>query len=207
MRERICALTMTLVLFLTGCGEEGNEAEKLLQTVRGAYLEMTACSCHGDITADYGQRVYEFGVDITWEKEGRTVLVLTSPENVAGITATVEKGETTLEYDGVMVETGPLDSAGLSPMDALPALLTYAREGYMAECCMENWDGASLLRVTCRDPERDPGQGVEAQLWFRPEDLGLARGEISEDGRTVIQCVFTNFSMSRPEPQQTEESR
>ncbi len=123
MRRTLCALMIPLVLLLSACGGKGSEAEELLQKIRGSYLEMTACSGHMDLTADYGQRVYTFGVDFTWEREGESVLTLTAPENVAGTTARIARGETVLEYDGVSVETGPLDSAGLTPMDVLPALL------------------------------------------------------------------------------------
>lgn len=196
MRKKLCALMMTLVLPLTACGGAGDEAEESLQKVRGMYLEMTACTGHVEITADYGQRVYSYGIDFSWEREGETRLVLTSPHNVAGTTAHIAAGETALEYDGVMMETGALDSAGLTPMDALPALLAYAQEGYMAECVMENWENVPWLHVTCRDPAQDPGQGVEAQLWFLPKEGTMTRGEISENGRTVILCDFTDFVMT-----------
>lgn len=196
MRKKLCALMMTLVLLLTACGGGGNEAEEILQKVRGRYLEMTACAGHVEITADYGQRVYSYGIDFTWAREGETKLVLTSPHNVAGTTARIAAGETALEYDGVMMETGALDSAGLTPMDALPALLAYAQDGYLAECVTESWENVTWLHVTCRDPDKDPGQGVEAQLWFLPQDGTMTRGEISEDGRTVILCDFTDFVMT-----------
>lgn len=203
MRKSVtCVLMMTLVLTLTACGGKGagNEAEELLDENRTRYLEMTGCSGHVDMTADYGERVYEYGVDFTWEKEGETLLTITAPENVAGTTARIHRGETALEYDGVMMDTGPLDRAGLTPIDAVPALLEYAREGFLAECALEeNGEGGKTLHAVCRDPEVDPGKGVEAQLWFAPDTGTLIRGEISEDGFTVIQCNFTGFTMKGSE--------
>lgn len=200
MTKRLCALMMTLALLLTACGGggDGNEAEKILAEVRGSYLEMTACTGHADLTADYGQRVYTYGVDFSWQREGETLLTLTAPEVVAGTTAHVAAGETALEYDGVMLETGPLDSAGLAPVDAVPALLSYAREGFAAECVLEETEEAQKLHVICRDPERDPGVGTEADLWFSPETGALLEGELSEDGFTVIRCQFTEFTMEEP---------
>lgn len=194
-------LMMTLVLALTACGGKGagNEAEELLNRTRTRYLEMTGCSGHADITADYGQRVYTYGVDFSWQKDGEVLLTLTAPENVAGTAAHIAGGETALEYDGVMMATGPLDSAGLTPIDAIPALLAYTREGYMAEYALEDWDGAQRLVVICRDPGEEPGQGVEAQLWFDPAMGALLRGEVSEGGYTVIQCDFTSFTIQGPE--------
>lgn len=198
MRRRLCALMMILALSLTACGGEKGErgAEEMMLAARGKYMEMSACSGHMDMTADYGRRVYGFGVDFSWTKDGETVLTLTAPENVAGAAAHISKGETALEFDGTMLETGPLNSAGLAPIDALPALLAYAREGFLAECVLEEWDGTSLLHVTCRDPEAMPGEGAEAQLWFVPETSALYRAEISDDGAAVIQCSFPSFTMT-----------
>lgn len=200
MRGRLCALTMTLALLLTACGGEGeNEAEEKMLTARSRYLEMTACSGHMDLEADYGERVYSYGVDFTWAKEGDTVLTLTAPENVAGAAARISRGETALEFSGTVLETGPLDAAGLTPIDALPALLTYAREGFLSECVLEDWDGLALLHVTCRDPEGVPGEGQEAQLWFVPETSALYQAELSEDGAVILRCRFSGFSMTLPE--------
>ena len=200
MRKRLCALMMTLVLPLSACGGATGEsgAETMALDVRAKYLEMTACAGHMELTADYGQRVYTYGVDVTWAREGETLLTLTSPESVAGLTAHISQGETALEYDGVMVETGELNADGLTPVDAVPALLAYAQEGFMAECVLEDWDGEERLHVTCRDPEKDPGQGTEAQLWFQPDTAALVRGEISSDGFTVIVCEVSGFTMSGP---------
>lgn len=198
MNRRLCALMMILVLPLSACGGGGggNEAEKTLVEVRGKYLEMTACSGHADLTADYGERVYTYGVDFSWQREGETFLTLTAPEMVAGTTAHIKAGETALEYDGVMLETGPLNTQGLSPVDALPALLSYAREGFAAECLLEETEEGQKLHVICRDPEKDPGVGVEADLWLDPDTGNLLRGELSEGGATVIQCTLSGFAMT-----------
>ena len=197
MRERVCALMMTLAICLTACGggTGESEAETLAQTVRSTWLAAQSCAAHLEMTADYGQRVYQFGMDLAWAKEGDTVLTLTAPGSVAGVTARIAVGETALEYDGVHLETGALDPSGLSPVDAAPAFLSYAREGFMAECVLEDEDGVSGLRVAFRDPEKDPGTGTEAQLWFDPATSAIRRGEISSDGVTVIQCEFSDMTI------------
>ena len=75
-------------------------------------------------------------------------------------------------------------------------LLTAAREGFLAQCVMETAeDGTAVLHTVSRDPEAEPGSGTELQLWFQADTHALLRGEISQDGFTVIQCVFRDFSM------------
>lgn len=195
MRRRgcVCVLTMILCLALTACGGGATGAEQLALDIRGEYLAMEGCTASLTVTADYGQRVYEYGMDLEYRWEGESVLTITSPEAVAGVTARLEQEGGSLEYDGVRVETGPLDDSGMSPMDAVPALMRYAAEGFMAECVMEERDQGQVLRVICRDPDHQAGEGQECSLWFDPDSHALLRGELSQDGYTVIQCVFSDF--------------
>ena len=122
MRKRLLCVLMTTLL-LTGCGAaEVSEAEELALTIRGEYLAMDSCAVQAAITADYGQRVYEYEMAVAVGEE-ETVLTLSAPETVAGLTARLTGEENLLEFDGVSVETGPLDETGLTPVSAVPALL------------------------------------------------------------------------------------
>ena len=110
MRHRtgMCVLMMILGLSLSACGgaEGGNRAEQLALDIRGEYLEMGGCTASLELTADYGQRVYTYGIGLNYASEGETTLTITAPENIAGVTARILEGETALEYDGMRVETG-----------------------------------------------------------------------------------------------------
>ena len=200
MRRRLMCVPMILLcLALSACGGEGgggNAAEQLALEIRTEYIAMTACTAGMEVTADYGQRVYTYGMDLSWVQEGDTVLTLTAPANVAGATARIREGQTWLEYDGARVETGALSPEGLSPVDAVPALIAYAREGFMAECTEETLGETETVRISCREPDAAAGTGTEAELWFDKATHALLRGEIAVDGFTVIQCVFTGFQSS-----------
>ena len=185
-------LTMTLCLVLSACGG-ADRTEQLALEIRETYLAMEGCAASVEVTADYGQRVYQYGMEVEYRRQGESVLTLTAPEAVAGVTARLAQGETALEYDGTRVETGPLDPSGMSPVDAVPALLRSAGEGFMAECAMEELEQGQALRVICREPEQQAGTGLEYSLWFDPDTGALLRGELSQDGFTVIQCVFSRF--------------
>ncbi len=192
MRKRLFCVLMTTLL-LTGCGKAGGcGAEELALTIRGEYLAMEHCALQAAVTADYGQRVYQYemAAAVTGQE---TVLTLSAPETVAGLTARITGEDSRLEFDGVCVETGPLDGNGLTPVSALPALLEAARSGYMTACALEE-DGA-VLRVDCGDPSGSPGTGSETVLWFDAATHALVKGEISVDGFRAILCEFSNFTM------------
>lgn len=194
MRKLWCCVPMMILLLAACSGGSGvGKAEELALVIRGEYLEMTACTAKATVTADYGQRVYEYEMDVAVNGE-ETTLAITAPETVAGITAKVSGKDSRLEYEDLSLETGPLNEDGLTPVSAVPALLEAARSGYMTSCMLEDEESGSLLRVDCGDPEGQPGVGTETTLWFQPDTHDLVRGEIRSDGYRVILWECSEFT-------------
>ena len=193
MRKCVVCVLMTTLL-LAGCGPAGvSQAEELALEIRVELLEMDSCTARLEITADYGQRVYQYELAAAVSGE-ETVLTLSAPETVAGLTARITGEDSRLEFDGVSVETGPLDAGGLTPVSALHALLEAAKSGYITACALEEED--TLLRVDCGDPAGSPGSGTETVLWFDASTHALVRGEASVDGFRVVLCEVTQFTPS-----------
>lgn len=198
---RLCAPMTALCLLLCSCGSGAEELQQV-QLLRERYAAAAGCTGTAEITADYGQRVYEFTLDFTAEGE-ELELKLTAPEEVAGITARVTGEDTSLEYDGAILDTGPLSSDGLSPVSAIPALLRCAAEGFSDQCVWEGEKDSPEFHVTYRDPELSPGEGTQMELWFAGDSGLLLRGEVSVDGYRVILCEFTSFSLTQGQDGQT----
>ena len=187
-----CVLMMTLLL--TACGGGGkDDPRELAAQIRGEYLNMTGWSAVINLTADYGERVFDFTVDARWEKDGETVLTVTKPELVAGITARIEDGEARLEYDGAGLSIGALDEEGLNPVSAVPVLMEQITGGYMAQCVWEGEGEGRLLRIQCRHPDKEEQEGTEYTLWFQPATHALVRAEVSVGGELRLTAVLTDF--------------
>ena len=199
MRKAIlCVLMITLTLTACGGSGEGRGAEELALSVRGEFLAAPSCAGTASVTADYGRRVYRYEMTFTWSAE-ETVLSLTAPDTVAGLTARLSGEEDSqLEYGGAVLETGPLDDAGLTPLGAVPAVLDALRGGYLDTCTLEENEAGRLLHLLSRDPEEQPGQGRETELWIDPGTRLPVRAEISQDGFRVILCEFSSFSREGP---------
>ena len=196
--KKFCTRMIPLLLCLCLCGCVGEQGDNdLTLQLRADFLSRTGCSGTMDLTADYGQRVYEYTVDFSETEKDGLSMVITAPEEVAGITVHITDGQTALEYDGLQLETGPLNSDGLSPMDALSAFFTAMESGYMAETGSEMVGETEVLRICCRDPELDPGQGLETVLWFDKAQKTLLLGEVRSDGSTVIRCEFSAFILQQ----------
>ena len=195
--KRLCAPMMTLCLLLAACGggSGGRGDEELALDIRAEYLGMAACAATAEITADYGQRVYGYTVDLT-VKGGSGVMTVKEPENLAGTVLTWSDGETQLAFDGAELDTGALSDSGLSPADAMPTILTACQGGEIVDCCMEEQAGAQVLHGTL---DLDGDQGGQIQCWFQPDSYGLLRAELSQDGVTVVTMKFSDFSFTFPE--------
>lgn len=182
---------MMTLLPCSGCGrDEGQQALDTALTIRSEYLALDSFCAQAGLRADYGQRVYDYTLEVSAGPE-ETVLTVTAPELVAGITARTAGEGSYLEYDGLQLETGPLDKDGLTPISAIPAMLEAVRSRYITSCCFQE-DG--LLRMDCGSPDAPVGTGTEFVLWFDAENHDLVAGEISVDGYRRISCEFSSVT-------------
>ena len=195
MRRMIsCVLMMTLLL--TGCGESNEDSpEQLAALIRAQYLSASGWSAAADLSADYGEQVFDFTVNASWKRGGDTVLTVTKPDLIAGIAARIRDGETFLEYDGMGLSLGMLDLSGLTPVSSVPALMDCITTGYMARCRFLGEGESRELEILCRDPNAPPVTGVEYLIYFDPATFGLKRAEVSVDGVLRLQVRFTEFTL------------
>ena len=187
-----CVLMMTL---LAACAPAGGETpENAALSLRDAYGTLAGWTSAVDITAEVGDKVFDFTLDVSWQKERETVLTVTAPELLAGITARIAEGETVLEYDGAGLSLGLLDGRGLTAVSAVPWVMEQISSGYMARCA---WSGENkeLLQITFRDPEAEANAGTQYRVTFDRETLALNGAEVSVDGASVLTVVFRNFTM------------
>ena len=189
-----CVLMMTLLL--AACAPAGGETpETAALALRDTYRNLAGWTSNLDVTVEVGDKVFDFTLDASWQKDGETVLTLTAPELLAGITARIKDGETVLEYDGAGLSLGLLDGRGLTAVSAVPWVMEQIAGGYMAKCA---WVGENkeLLQITFRDPEAAAGKGTEYRVTFDRETFALNGAEVSVDGASVLTVRFRNFTMT-----------
>ena len=188
-----CVLMMTLLL--AACAPAGGETpETAALALRDTYGNLAGWTSTVDVTAEVGDKVFDFTLDASWQKDGETVLTITAPELLAGITARIADGETVLEYDGTGLSLGLLDGRGLTAVSAVPWVMEQIAGGYMAKCV---WAGEekTLLQITFRDPDAEANAGTEYRVTFDRETLALNGAEVSVDGASVLTVSFRGFTM------------
>ena len=191
-----CVLMMTLLLAGCAAGQpEEDSPEQLTNLIRGEYLSMAGWTGQVEVTAHYQRQVFAFTLDVDWSREGESVLTVVSPRLLAGITARIQDGEGTLEYDGAGLSIGALDADGLTPVAAVPAVMEQMGTGYIARCDWQGEGEERQLYLQCRDPERPEQEGTHYELWLDPSSHALEQAEVSVDGTLRMALTFLDFTM------------
>lgn len=183
------AAAVGLCLMLTACGGEKSLLVQEALNFRTDLLAAEQCSFAAQVTADYGERTYTFGMDCTYEpRADRADMTVTEPESIAGIAASVEGESGTVSFDGTALELGTLAEGKTSPM-ALPQLLGQA------------WSSGYIVSQTAEDD----GFLATYQVGYEEEQLTVYTSfdesgvpvwaEVYEDGVCVLQAELTDFGL------------
>lgn len=193
MKRRLWLFPLMIsLLLLAACGGEGEKSgeERAIQ-LQSEFAAMTACSGRVRLEADYGERVFECVLDVTYDQVTGGVMTLVEPELVKGVSARVSPDGLSLSYQGFSLDTGDVTGDGLSPVEALPRLYRAVTRDYVAGATLSE----ELLSVTYRDAEQAPGAGLEAVVTFDLQTHAPLTGELFWDGSRVILAQMTDFQM------------
>ena len=195
MKKLCLTLTLCLCLLMSGCG--GREFAKAREDL-AARLDGAEClSFTANIRAEYEHKTARFTLSYYEDAQGGKVTVL-APQLIAGVTARIEPGSTSLEYDGVCLGTGELDDFGLSPMSALPMLVQTLREGGMNTGWSEG--GFTVLELQSCDE-------LVCTVWFDGETMTPRQAELASDGRVKVFVEISDWQegFSPAAPEETSE--
>ena len=177
-------LLLCIALLLTGCGKSRAESE--FETFSARLNALDSLRFTARVRAEYEHKTARFTLRYEEGAEGGRVTVL-APELIRGVSARIRPGGTTLEYDSVVLDTGSLDSLGLSPMSSLPVLLHALRVGH-AESFWEE-DGQTVAQLA-------PDDALLCTVWFENSPLRPVRAELVTDGRVTVVIEISEWEAS-----------
>lgn len=183
--KRLCLpVLLAFCLLLTGCGSKAakKQFEKFSEELAGS----AALSFTAQMRAEYEDKTVQFTLQYEKDETGCAVTVL-APELIAGVKARVAGGDTALEYDGMIIDTGTLDSYGLTPMSALPVLVQAMTAGHLDSYWQEN--GMTVMQLI-------PNDHLTATVWFEGGSLVPVRAELISEGRVTVSCDIESWTLS-----------
>lgn len=182
------ALLVFFLVILSGCSSENRELERGM-ALRDKLLSSNGCSFDAAITADYGDKLYEFDMACQGDAQGNLSFTVTEPETIAGITGTVSDTGGRLTFDDTALQFNLMADDQLSPVSAPWIFLKTLRSGYLTSAGMEG----EALRLTIDDSYED--DALQLDIWVDGNDVPV-RAEILYDGRRILSLAVTNFVIS-----------
>ena len=190
MRKLPCVLM--IILCLTGCG---GEAEPGANAYRLRYQEAGGCTMTATVRCTEYGAPWEAVLSCTYSPDGERVVEVVSPETIAGVKVVLHGDARELQSDGRRLNAGRVSAEGISPADALPALVDALRDGWLLEENEEDCNGVACTRLLL-DTTGAAGEKLYFTIWLNRADGAPVRGEIAVGEETVMSAEFTSFSFS-----------
>ena len=181
---------IALCLLLAGCG--GTEETKAAN-VRDRYHDMAGCSMTAVVSCAQEDQRWEATLQCEYIPGGESTVEVLEPETIAGVRAKLSDTDWSLEYEGNVLNIGPLSDEEISPVASLPRLMNALRDGWLLEENQEKWGEVPCLRITVDQSGVQDGK-ILSTLWLRQDDGTPLRGEISVDGEIILTAEFTSFA-------------
>lgn len=181
MRREFVPLLLSFCLLLSACG---SGAKSRYQQFSQELAGKTDLSFTADVRAEYQDKTAEFTIDYIRYEGGCTVTVV-EPELIRGVSAHMADGKTQLEFSGVILDVGPLDEYGLTPMSALPALVRAMQTGHLESIRSENDRTVVELK---------PDDHLTVTVWLEEDTMTPVHAEIASGGRVAVYCDLRDWS-------------
>lgn len=181
--KRVALIVLTIsLLLLSGCS--GGE-EKAFLNFAETVSKAESVSFKGHVTAEYSMISAQFDLGFS-EKDGEAVIEVLKPDIVAGVKARVKDGETSLEYDGAMLDLGNMGDTWLSPMSSLPIMLRAIKNSHLELVWDE--DGLLVARLV-------PEDNMTVTVWLDTDSMTPKNAEITYKEKSVIYIDISDWKV------------
>ena len=186
MKRAVVTALMISLIVLCGCSKSAKCEEKY-NDWKADYLAVSEHQIEAVVTASDNDKVCEYTLLYALNSEGETVEVV-APKLIADIKAKIGEKDVSLNYDGVMLDTGTALPDNLSPLMALPTLMKVIKEGHPENSWSEK-DGDTELTVT----ELEMPDGTKMTLWQRSSDMMPVHADVRSGDRVEIKIDIKKF--------------
>ncbi len=185
MKRLICLLL--IFFWLCGCQSGSDEIGGALN-FRQKLLNGNGCSFLAEITADYGDVLYQFSMECRADKQGNLAFSVTAPESISGITGTITETGGHLTFDGTALAFATIADGQVTPVTAPWLFLKTLRSGYIVSC--SSADDTTYLQID--DSYND--NALHLDIWLDGEYKPV-RGEILWEGRRILSIIVKDFTI------------
>ncbi len=188
MRRLRFVVPMMLLCLLTACGGTDDQMQAALD-LRTQLLSAGGCHYDAEIIANCGDTAYTFTLACQSDGSGASTFTVTAPESIAGISAVMAPGETTVTYDDMLLVFDSL-AAGDVNAAACPGILYSAwTGGYISACGSDEENILATYLLGYDEAE------LRVDTWLDESGQPLY-AEISSGGTVILSCTISDFTYS-----------
>ena len=180
-------MSLLCMMLLTGCMGKNEELETVMDL--RAKLLANDCSFQAEVTADYEDKQYTFGLYCEGDTKGNLGLRVTSPDTISGIEGRASSDGGELTFDDTALTFPLLADDQVTPVSAPYLLIKTLRGGYVRSAGEEG----ELVRATIDDSYEE--DALQLDIWLNGEGMPV-RAEILYDGRRILAMNITDFQIS-----------
>ena len=181
------ALLVCLVVMLSGCRGTSDAMSECL-AFRDKLLNSNGCSFQTEITADYGDAIHLFSMDITADSQGNADFSIIGPESISQITGSISQSGAALTFDEVALAFPLLADGQLSPVASPWIFLKTLRSGYITSVCREG----TLLHMTIDDSYAD--DALTLDIWIDDAQLPV-HAQVLYREKSILSLSVKNFHL------------
>lgn len=173
-----------LMVIMTGCAGKSDELNRAM-ALRSRMLTQ-GVRFEAVITADYGDKIYNFAAECQADDQGALTFTVTQPQTISGISGKMDATGGKLTFDDKAISFPLLADEQITPVSGPWVLIKTLRSGYLTSC---GKDG-DMIRVAIDDSYAD--DALHLDIWLGEGDLPV-RGEILWKGRRILTMDVKNF--------------
>ncbi len=186
-----CALMMSLALTLCACAGGEMSNDDFAAAVQEYYRGAASMEMETKLRCDMDGAVREYTLRCEYARGGDHRVTVAEPQELAGISASVDGDTLALHYDGITLEAGDV-SKEVCAANAAAYVMEAVARGYVLEQSKSEWNGETCRRIAF-EMLSDSKAKMLCTVCFA-EDMTPLCAEISEDGTGFVFLEFTSFT-------------
>ncbi len=184
--KRLYAAFILVIILFAGCNSAQEDMDRAL-AFRQNLLNVNGCQFSCNVTADYGEILYQFGLECEADNKGNVSFTVSAPASISGITGTISDAVGKVIFDENVLGF-PLLSEGLpTPLSAPWLLMNGLRSGYIRTCDINR----GRMSLTIADTYEE--DSILMQIQFDEQEKPISC-EFIWKGRKILSMLIMSFN-------------
>ena len=180
-------MLILVCILLTGCSKQNADIDDAL-LFRQRLANSSQCEFKIEVTADYGEEVYQFLLACSTDSDRNIKFEVIAPDSISGISGIISPTGGKITFDEDVLSFPLLTEGELSPISAPLILYNGLCSGYLNSCGSTKEGTQMIIDDVFADTP------VQIIVWS-DQDLIPQHCEILWDGRCIMSIVIENFKL------------